>query len=223
MNGGGADPRALHRALTGHLAPASAAWLATALHDAEATTTSPGGIPAWERHFASAGRHCRPGAGHAGAGDVAEAARVLILHAARPDAPALTRLYTRGSAAERRAVLFALPLLPDLGPGAVPLVQDALRANDTRLTAAALGPYAATHLPPDSWRQALLKCLFTGVPLAAVASLAERAAGDAELARMLTDYAAERTAAGRPVPGDLHHALALTGAAAPPAPPAKEP
>jgi hypothetical protein len=48
------------------------------------------------------------------------------------------------------------------------------------------------------------------VPLAAAADLAGRARADAELARMLTDYAAERTAAGRTVPEDLRHLLALT-------------
>ena len=39
---------------------------------------------------------------------------------------------------------------------------------------------------------------------------AARARADAELARMLADYADERTAAGRPVPDDLHRVLALT-------------
>ena len=48
------------------------------------------------------------------------------------------------------------------------------------------------------------------MPVSAVAELAERARGDAELARMLGDYATERTAAGRPVPDDLHRLLALT-------------
>jgi hypothetical protein len=46
-----------------------------------------------------------------------------------------------------------------------------------------------------------------------VADLDRRARGDGELARMLGDYAAERTAAGRPVPEDLHRVLALTGSA----------
>ncbi|MEV5177833.1 EboA domain-containing protein, partial [Streptomyces flaveolus] len=139
------------------------------------------------------------------------AVRVLILHTARADLAAVTRVYRQGTAAERRAVLLALPhLVP--GPDALPLVEDALRTNDTRLLAAAVGPYAARHLDAHGWRQAVLKCLFTGVPVEAVAGLAERARGDAELARMLEDFAAERTAAGRPVPSGLYRVLALATA-----------
>ncbi|WP_432048463.1 EboA domain-containing protein [Streptomyces asiaticus] len=145
--------------------------------------------------------------------DLPDAARVLILHAARADAPTVARLYAHGTGAERRAVLRALPHLGLFaGPEAVPLVEDALRTNDTRLVAAAVGPYAARHLPPHSWRQAVLKCLFTGVPLSAVADWERRARGDGELGRMLGDYARERTAAGRPVPGDLDRVLAMTRA-----------
>lgn len=47
----------------------------------------------------------------------------------------------------------------------------------------------------------MLKCVFTGVPLSVVAGLDDRA--DAELTRMMTDYARERTAAGRDVPADV--------------------
>ncbi|MBI0300951.1 EboA domain-containing protein, partial [Streptomyces sp. PRKS01-29] len=145
--------------------------------------------------------------------DLPDAARVLILHAARADARTVARLYAHGTGAERRAVLRSLPHLGLFaGPDAVPLVEDALRTNDTRLVAAAVGPYAARHLPPHSWRQAVLKCLFTGVPLTAVADWERRARGDGELGRMLDDYARERTAAGRPVPGDLDRLLAVTRA-----------
>jgi hypothetical protein len=108
-------------------------------------------------------------------------------------------LYRFGDGDEKRAVLRALALL-DAGPAGLPLVADALRTNDVRLVAAALGPYGADHLDDDSWRQGVLKCLFVGVPLAAVADLDRRA--DAELARMVADYARERTAAGRAVPDD---------------------
>lgn len=175
------------------------AWLDRALTEAAAT-------PRWEADFAAAARHCR----RSHHGELADATRVLLLHAARPDVPTLTRLYTRGTAAERRAVLLALAHLEDLGPDAIPLVEDALRTNDTRLVAAAVGPYAARHLGAHGWRQAVLKCLFTGVPLDAIAEWPGRARGDAELARMLTDYARERTAAGRDVPADLQRVLAHT-------------
>lgn len=60
------------------------------------------------------------------------------------------------------------------------------------------------------------------MPVTGVAQLAARAHGDAELARMLADFAAERTAAGRSVPADLHHVLALTDPGAAPPRPAPE-
>ncbi|WP_061289228.1 EboA domain-containing protein [Herbidospora cretacea] len=136
-----------------------------------------------------------------------DAARALLLDALpQPRAEAVARAYTEGDNAEKRAVLRALPVL-GLGDDGLPLVRDALRTNDTRLVAAAMGPYAAARLDDEGWRHGVLKCVFVGVPLAAVANLADRA--DAELARMLTDFAAEREAAGRVVPDDVHHALTL--------------
>ncbi|MEH0821864.1 MULTISPECIES: EboA domain-containing protein [Micromonospora] len=128
-----------------------------------------------------------------------EAARALLLTALpNGHAAAAETLYRHGDAAERRAVLRALPLLP-IGAECVPLLHDAIRTNDTRLVAAALGPYAR-HLEQATWRQAVLKCVFTGVPLAVVDGLADRA--DGELARMLAAFAAERHAAGRDMPAD---------------------
>ncbi|MER6135155.1 EboA domain-containing protein [Streptomyces sp. NPDC001815] len=177
------------------------AWLDKALDEAAAHSGSHGPISVWELRIAEAGRRCGP--------EHAEAVRVLLLHAARADAPTLARVYRQGTADERRAVLEALPhLVP--GPEALPVVEDALRTNDTRLVAAAVGPYAARHLDVHNWRHAVLKCLFTGVPVDAVADLSRRARADAELARMLSDYADERRAADRPVPDDLHRVLALT-------------
>ncbi|MFB9466623.1 EboA domain-containing protein [Streptomyces cinereospinus] len=195
---------AVHAHLDTHLPGAARAWLDQALAEATAHPDAHGPVAVWELRLAEAGRRCGD--------EYADAARVLILHAAGADPAALTRVYRQGTAAERRAVLHALPhLVP--GPDAVALIEDALRTHDTRLVAAAVGPYAARHLDPHGWRHAVLKCLFTGVPVDSVADLERRARADAELARMLGDYAAERTAAGRPVPGDLHRVLALTGAA----------
>ncbi|MFF5455116.1 EboA domain-containing protein [Streptomyces sp. NPDC012950] len=201
-------PAVSRAALDARLTDTARAWLAEAL--AEAAGTDPSrtqdAVPAWELRFAAAGRHC----GH----EHADAVRVLLLTGARPGQEALDRLYHRGSAAERRAVLHALPHLVD-DPGALPLVADALRTHDTRLVAAAVGPYAAAHLDQHSWRHAVLKCLFVHVPVDAVAGLRRRARGDATLALMLTDHAAERTAAGRDVPHDLERVLALTVQARP--------
>ncbi|MCK1797266.1 EboA domain-containing protein [Streptomyces sp. XM4193] len=153
-----------------------------------------------EISFAAAKRAC--GAPHA------VRVRVALLVEHRPPAERLAELYRRGNAAERLAVLEALPELPPDTDGSE-LVHDALRTNDPRLVAAALGPYGARCLAPHDWRQAVLKCLFVGIPLAEVHDLAARAAGDDELARMLRDFAAERTAAGRTVPEDLHRLLEL--------------
>ncbi|MFE6698388.1 EboA domain-containing protein [Streptomyces sp. NPDC057718] len=200
--------------LDAELGGAARAWLdealAEAAHDAATeealrSGASPYASPPWELRYAAAGRHC--GQEHA------DSVRSLLLVEARAPLSSVTRLYEQGTAAERRAVLLTLHLL-DLGGTALPLVEDALRANDTRLVAAAVGPYAAEHLDAHAWRHAVLKCLFTEVPVTAVARLDDRARGDAELARMLDDFAAERTAAGRPVPEDLRtvlgHARALT-------------
>ncbi|WP_367319797.1 EboA domain-containing protein [Streptomyces sp. HUAS ZL42] len=195
-------PAELRAHLDDRLTAAARAWLDQALDEAAANPGTHGPISVWELRLAEAGRRCR--------GEHADAARILILHAAaRADPAALTRVYVQGTAAERRAVLHALPHLLS-GPEALPLVEDALRTNDTRLLAAAVGPYAARHLDAHQWRHAVLKCLFTGVPVSEVAGLERRAHADAELARMLGDYAAERTAADRPVPADLYRVLALT-------------
>jgi sugar phosphate isomerase/epimerase len=113
----------------------------------------------------------------------------------------IAQLYRYGDDAERRGVLRGLAALPaaTVATG-LELVKDALRANDIRLVAAAMGDFSARHLDAHSWRHGVLKCLFVGVPLAAVSELDSRA--DAELVRMVGDYAEERRAAGREVPAD---------------------
>jgi L-ribulose-5-phosphate 3-epimerase len=113
----------------------------------------------------------------------------------------VSELYRYGDDAERRGVLRGLAELPPpVVPTGVDIVKDALRANDIRLVAAAMGEFAARNLDDHSWRHGVLKCLFVGVPLAAVAGLDQRT--DAELLRMVGDYAEERRAAGREVPAD---------------------
>ncbi|MEU8425267.1 EboA domain-containing protein [Micromonospora sp. NPDC048835] len=182
-------------------------WLDTALRR---VATEPSAIT---RLFPAVGRRCGRAALPDAPGWTADdAARVLLLTSLPGDHAAYAEsLYQHGDAAERRAVLRALPLLP-IGAEAVPLLHDAIRTNDTRLVAAALGPYAR-HLEPAAWRQAVLKCVFSGVPLAAVADLETRA--DSELTAMLAALAAERHAAGRELPADATDLLHRLTAALP--------
>ncbi|MCQ2001120.1 EboA domain-containing protein [Arthrobacter zhaoxinii] len=128
-------------------------------------------------------------------------------------------LYDRGDSSERRGVLRGLGSLaaedPDLPApvlaAGLRLTVEALRTNETGLVAAAVGPFAAAYLDQHNWRHAVLKLVFMGVSLAAVTDLDDRA--DDELARMAADFAAERQAAGRPVPDDV--VLLLNRAASP--------
>lgn len=168
--------------------------------------------------FAAAGRRCgRTELADAPGWSADEAARALLLvdlaTVTGPDelAAAVDDCYHHGDAAERRAVLKTLPLLP-IGDRAVPLLHDAIRTNDTRLVAAALGRYSR-HLDQPAWRQAVLKCVFTEVPLAAVHDLDARA--DAELLIMLAGLHEERTAAGRTLPDDALALLARLRTATP--------
>jgi hypothetical protein len=131
-----------------------------------------------------------------------QAVRALLLIGV--PAPEVLQVYRYGDAAEKQAVLQALwleEISTALGDQALPIIDDAIRTNDQRLLSAAMGPYATKWLSQASFRQAVLKCVFAGVPLAAVDGLPARA--DDELVRMMTDFAAERAAAGREIPADL--------------------
>ncbi|MEU8003441.1 TIM barrel protein [Catellatospora sp. NPDC049111] len=155
----------------------AAQWLGDALHRLE---TEPAAI-------ATLLPAARRGVGRAAAED----ARVRLLRAAAPGRDEAAELYRYGDNDEKRAVLLACPD-PDL-------LRDALRSNDTRLVAAALGP-GARDLPDAEWRQGVLKSVFMGLPLSGVDGLASRA--DAELGRMLAALRREREAAGRTMPDD---------------------
>ena len=193
--------------LAGLLPAPAATWLAAAR---ARITTNPAAV---HELFPAVGRWCGRDTLVTGyqtilGWTVDDAVRALLLDMLPLPAPALLatarELYSSGDAAERRGVLRALTLLdrhPGVGAGAVPIVADALRTHDTRLIGAALGPYAARYLDVAAYRQAVLKCVFCGIPLVGVAGLSQRA--DAELARSLTDYAREREAAGREVPADV--------------------
>ena len=167
------------------------------------------------RTFPAAARRTARGPLHDGGGHrIEDAVRVELVATVAtdlgPDAALdeLARLYTHGDADEKRAVLHALAGIDDPRVDGSVLLLDALRANDVRLVAAAVGPHAS-RLSAHDWRHAVLKCLFVGVPLAAVADLPTRV--DDELVAMVRRFADERRAAGRPVPDDAHLVLARSG------------
>ena len=170
-----------------HAAPAVAArslqflraaqWLGDALHRLEKDPASITVLLAGARR----------GVGRA----AADEARIRLLRARRPDRALRHDLYHGGDNDEKRAILRACPD-PDLA-------RDALRTNDSRLVAAALG-VAGRELADTEWRQGVLKCVFMGVALSEVDDLHTRA--DGELGRMLAGLRSERQAAGRAMPAD---------------------
>jgi hypothetical protein len=115
--------------------------------------------------------------------------------------------YELGDANEQQSWLRGVSYLPD--PAAfLALVIDACRTNILPLfeAVACENPYPARYFPERNFNQLVLKALFNGVALARIDGLAVRA--NADLARMASDYAAERRAAGRAVPPDIDRALA---------------
>jgi hypothetical protein len=61
--------------------------------------------------------------------------------------------------------------------------------------------YPASHFAEPNFNQLVIKAFFTGIAVRRIAGLEERKT--AELRRMAADYASERRAAGRSVPGDI--------------------
>lgn len=119
----------------------------------------------------------------------------------------LGQIYRYGDGDEKRAVLLALSATDDPQVDGSTVLLDALRTNDVRLVAVAMGPHAS-RLSAHDWRHGVLKCLFVGVPLQRVSNLAGRA--DPELTAMVRRYVEERVTAGREVPDDAFLVLDLT-------------
>jgi hypothetical protein len=196
------DPGELEHALALAARPEGLAWFEDARAEVAATPA------AIRMRFPSVGREVGrdpldpdgdPDDVHAWTTDDAGRALLLVaLGGAAEDE--LPDLYRFGDAAERRGLLRALPYL-EVDERAIALVDDAIRSNDTRLIAAALGPYATAYLDPAGYDQAVLKCVFVGVPIAPLDGLSERATPEG--ARMLAAFVHERVAAGRDVPSEV--------------------
>ncbi len=121
--------------------------------------------------------------------------------------------FQRGDSAERIALLRTLPLLPE-AERFVEIAVEACRTHvqDVFEAIACENPFAQRHFSDASFNQLVLKALFVGVPLERILGWRER--NNAELRRMVTDYAAERRAAGRAVPDgvDLINRIAAIAA-----------
>jgi len=187
----------LRAALADRLPEDRARWLA----DAEAKVRArPGAIaglfPAVGRSIGRAPLDPAAAADDLHAWTVDDAGRTVLVDVLDDDLDAeLPRLYRHGDAAERRGVLRALAVVDVGDTVGVDLVNDALRTNDLRLIAAAMGPYALAHLDDETLAHAVLKCVFTDVPLRGIDGLQERATP--RMAQMLAGFAVERVAAGR--------------------------
>jgi len=95
-----------------------------------------------------------------------------------------------------------LPLYPDPAR-LVALATEGVRTNIAAVFSAIAhhNPYPSEFFNDAQWNQMVLKALFIGVPLHPIEGLDARA--NPELARMLIDYARERTAAHRGVSPEL--------------------
>lgn len=133
------------------------------------------------------------------------AARVLALliyKGPRSFAETFKDLRRTADAAEMVALYRGLPLYPE--PDALAFeVGEGLRSNLRPVFEAIAhdNPYPRDEFDDHRWNHMVLKALFVDTTLAPIIGLEERA--NAELARILVDYAHERWAAGRPVTPEL--------------------
>ena len=148
-----------------------------------------------------------------GTADAAARARLLLAFPTGDEAAWLAAFDRLANAAEVRelvALYRALPLLPF--PAALAdRAADGLRTNVKAVFEAIAhdNPFPRDRFTDARWNQMVLKALFIGSPLAPVVGLRGRM--NDELATMLRDYARERAAAGRDVPGDLTALLQQDG------------
>jgi hypothetical protein len=135
-----------------------------------------------------------------------QAARILLLLASDSDGETFSRrldqLCATADVGELIAFYRGLPLYPDQPRHAL-RAAEGLRSNMKAVFEAVAhrNPYPSEQLADAPWNQLVLKTLFIGSTLQPVVGLDRRA--NAELARMLCDYAHERWAAGRPVSPEL--------------------
>jgi len=137
---------------------------------------------------------------------LADAGRILLLSllpGKDPDfAPRFRSLCQTAEMAEAISLYRGLPLYPE--PAVLePWVGEGLRGNIRSVFEAITqhNPYPRTYFDSHRWNHMVLKALFIGSRLAPIEGLDERA--NAELARIMRDFAHERWAAGREIPYEI--------------------
>ncbi|MEM7025155.1 MAG: EboA domain-containing protein [Pseudomonadota bacterium] len=135
-----------------------------------------------------------------------QAARIVILLRGGGQGEAFAKRFIQlcrtADVSEQVAFYRGLPLYPD------PARLEAQAAEGTRTNMRAVfeavahdSPYPKEQFSENRWNHMVLKALFVGSTLHPIQGLDERA--NPPLARMLSDYAHERWAAGRPVSPEL--------------------
>jgi hypothetical protein len=213
-------------ALAAHAAPEACGWLERVLPTQAAAAASPSFFGA----FAGAGRRIgstRPaltpperaslvaaGLVEPSAWSLGDLARAALLLSAIAQLPAdrhvalATEIFRKGDSGERVSLLRSLPLLPDAARF-TELAAEACRSHvlEVLLAVAHDNPLPARHFPEPLFNMLLMKVLFVEQSLAPVFEW--RSSVGADLVRMARDFAAERRAAGRPLPTDLPLLLAM--------------
>lgn len=212
------SPDTLQSALSQHLAPATLAWLDEQRADRQLLTDGTKlriAFARLARKLAAAADQPITPDGATFAWPLIDLARTQLLLSALDAIPPaehaalIAELYRTADLREQQSILRALPALPD--PARFVAVAIAsCRTNSPAVFAAIASdnPFPAAHFPELHFNQLVLKAIFMGVPVSRIVGLEARAT--AELRRMVSEFASERRAAGRPVPSDVDHVLALS-------------
>jgi hypothetical protein len=141
-----------------------------------------------------------------------EAARILLLIATHHGddsafAARLERLCITAEITEHVSYMKGLAVFPAAGE-LTGRAREGVRSSIAPIfeAVACRNPYPRDYFDTDAWNQMVVKCVFGGTPLGSVVGLHERRNG--ELLVMLRDLVAERHAAGRPLPKDVHDFIA---------------
>ena len=134
---------------------------------------------------------------------IEQTVRTLLLLSFRADSPehysaSLEKIFAAADMAEQIALYQSLPVLP-YPEQFIARAIEGLRTNMvTVFNAVALhSPYPADYFEEAAWNQMVLKALFVESNLSQIQGLEKRV--NPKLAKMLSDYAHERWAAGRSV------------------------